>query len=196
MQSEITGILLAAGKSSRFGSNKLMQILPNGHSIIEQSILNIAPHVDRLICVIQSQQQTQIAHLKNNNISLLSCNLSAQGISASIACGIRASENASAWVIALADMPFIQARTYQQLVQHLKQGKKLCAPIYKQQRGHPAGFSSVLKGELLNLQGDRGANNILKNHPDFVGFATDDSGVTIDIDTPDDFIRSCQTIAE
>lgn len=59
--------------------------------------------------------------------------------------------------------------------------------FYKQLRGHPVGFSQVYINELLALNGDIGARNIIKNNQEQLELVlTDDEGVIRDIDYPDD----------
>jgi molybdenum cofactor cytidylyltransferase len=108
---------------------------------------------------------------------------------ASIACGITASSSAQAWVIALADMPFIQMTTLQQLVALLRQGEIIVAPQYRGKRGHPVGFNYRWYTELSQLQGEPGARSLLQRHADQITlFPCDDAGIHQDIDSKLDLI--------
>ena len=106
-----------------------------------------------------------------------------QGIGSSIACGVKASQDATGWLIALADMPYIQSATVAQLANRLTDGAAIIAPLFEQQRGHPVGFDRVYKDELLALNEDVGARDVIARHRSHLELLpTDDAGVITDID--------------
>jgi molybdenum cofactor cytidylyltransferase len=106
---------------------------------------------------------------------------------ASLACGIAETAGADGWLIALADMPYIKESTFRSLVEALRAGAELVAPVHAGQRGHPVGFSAMFRSELLALDGDRGARQLLTRHADrLVRCEIDDPGVLMDVDTPMD----------
>jgi len=91
------------------------------------------------------------------------------------------------FVIALADMPYINSQTTSAIASKLSEGASIVVPTYQGKRGHPVGFSAKFRGELESLHGDEGARSILKRYPDEVVFLEcDDSGILADIDTPAD----------
>lgn len=93
----------------------------------------------------------------------------------------------SAYVIALADMPFIQQQTIAAIAQKLSEGAEIVIPVYQGQRGHPVGFSAKFTDELLALKGDEGARTIIKKHAEKVLLLEcEDAGILRDIDTPED----------
>ncbi len=118
-------------------------------------------------------------------------NVDAQhGLGTSIAAGIQASQAANGWLIALADMPFIQPATLRTLWQALNQGAALVAPYYQGQRGHPVGVSAAFKADLLALNQDHGAQRLLQQQQALLQLIqTQDAGVVWDIDTPSDLPR-------
>jgi molybdenum cofactor cytidylyltransferase len=109
------------------------------------------------------------------------------GMGYSIVAGVRASADASGWLILPADMPLIRTATLLDVAAQLPQ----CPAVFAQfrgQRGHPVGFSAALQAELLGLAGDEGARSILARHAAH-GVAVEDLGVLIDIDTEADLAR-------
>lgn len=117
------------------------------------------------------------------------CAQSAQGIGASLACGVRASRDADAWLVALADMPLVTPATVARLLAALASGASLVAPCWCGQRGHPVGFHRRWAGRLAALSGDAGARRLLSAHPQALTLIdTDDAGVCADVDRPDDLI--------
>ena len=183
----IAGLLLAAGKSTRFGRDKLIE--PLGDSgIAIQSAQNILPHVDSLTVVTATNNSILSSQLKHLPLTLLSCDQSAQGMAASLVCGVIHNMNCDGWIIALADMPFIQPQTYAQIVTAALQ-HSIVAPIYSGQRGHPVFIGKKFLPELLQLQGDHGARDILRRHAAEIFLVeVSDAGVVMDIDHPDDLL--------
>jgi molybdenum cofactor cytidylyltransferase len=115
-------------------------------------------------------------------------------MSSSICCGIESANqllpNTTGWVLALADMPYIPAVIIKKVADAIIQGALIAAPEYKNQRGHPVGFSCQLLDELLTLTGDVGARSLIDKYSDqLYTFATNDEVVLRDIDRPQDLIK-------
>jgi molybdenum cofactor cytidylyltransferase len=188
----IRGILLAAGYSKRFGSNKLLQPLPAGSQHAGTPIaLAAARHfieaMPESVAVIRPRAQKLGKLLRDAGCNTLVCKNAADGMGTSLAAGIRATADADGWVIALADMPFIRPETIRLIAKGIAEGAAIAAPSYKGERGHPVGFARRFRDDLLALNGDEGARQILKAHPDWITlFEVDDPGVLRDIDTPGD----------
>lgn len=186
MSMNITGILLAAGFASRFGEQKLLYTLPNGIRILESAARSLKQVLPRCIAVVRNEFDEVAKVLLDEGYELVVNPKPDRGMGSSIQCGIEHT-NADAWVIALADMPYIQTKTISKIVYLLEQGGKIVAPSFKQQRGHPVGFKSTYKNQLLELHEDFGAKNILQNNKDALKvFSTNDSGIIHDIDRRQD----------
>jgi len=185
-QSEV-GILLAAGKSQRFNSNKLLHPIVNNTPMLLLVAQKLARVLPGSLVVISPRLQNFTEQLEKLGLRVVINEQAEQGMGSSIACGVNASQHANGWLITLADMPYIKTETLTLLASKLAQGAKMVAPQFKQQRGHPVGFSNVYLKELLVLNEDVGARNVIKNHQDQLELiSTDDEGVIRDIDYPDD----------
>lgn len=111
----------------------------------------------------------------------------------SLALAINASDDADGWLIALADMPWIKIETLSLVITSLHKGAKISAPQFAGQRGHPVGFSSTYRDQLLALQGDTGARSILSTHAEDVELvAVDDAGILRDIDRQEDLEKAAE----
>ena len=97
------------------------------------------------------------------------------------------SPDCSGWVIALADMPFVQPDTIVAIVQALNSGAGIVVPTFLGTRGNPVGFSREYLPQLLALRGDQGARSLLKTFP-VTEVAVIDAGVLKDIDVPADLL--------
>jgi molybdenum cofactor cytidylyltransferase len=184
----ITGILLAAGTSQRFGGDKLLHTLPNGVPIAVASAQLLKASVDRALAVVNPQATRLAQLLEQMGLTVVTCPEAKHGMSHSLACGINASADAQGWVIALADMPFIQVATFYKVVHYLRQGTAIVAPQFQGQRGHPVGFQKQFRESLCSLSGDRGARTLLQQNA-ITLFPCHDAGILQDIDSYQDIRR-------
>ena len=195
MTAKIRGILLAAGSSKRFGSNKLLQALPAGAPEAGTPIgLAAAKHLlDALpesIAVVRPRAQKLGKLLRDAGCNTVVCKNAGEGMGTSLAAGVRAASEADGWVVALADMPFLRPETIRAIAKALSEGAAIAAPSYRGQRGHPVGFARRFLEELSSLHGDSGARTLLDQHPDWVtAHEVEDPGVLRDIDKPSDLPR-------
>ena len=195
MAAAIRGILLAAGYSKRFGSNKLLQALPAGSPQAGTPIaLAAARHfLDALpdsVAVVRPRAQKLAKILRDAGCNTVMCKNAGEGMGTSLAAGVRATPDANGWVVALADMPFVRPDTIRTVAKALQEGASIAAPSFQGKRGHPVGFARRFYEELSTLHGDDGARQFLKQHPDWVTlFEVDDPGVLRDIDKPSDLER-------
>jgi molybdenum cofactor cytidylyltransferase len=183
----IVGVLLAAGQGSRFGSHKLLHPLADGTPMALAALRHLAPGVDSVIAVVRPEDSALIELLAQEQARILPCPNAAQGMGASLACGARAMPDADAWLIALADMPYVPTAVIAALGAELQAGAALVAPVYQGQRGHPVGFSRAFYPALAALSGDRGARQILDQHADQLRLiAVNEPGILRDIDMAGD----------
>lgn len=187
MSSEIVGILLAAGTGSRFGGDKLRHPLPDGTPLAVAAAVNLRSACDRLIAVVRPGQDALADLLSAAGCEIVLSPESTSGMGHSLAAGVRAAAQASGWIVALADMPFIASATHVAVASRLREGASLVATQYRGERGHPVGFSRVWFPQLTAMTGDQGGKSILQAHrQQLVLCAIDDPGVLRDIDRRED----------
>ena len=180
----ISGILLAAGRGFRFGSNKLLHPLTDGTLMAVAAARNLLDALPHSLAVVKPGEEELARLLAAAGMELVVNHQAEEGMGVSLACGVAAAAQAQGWVIALADMPFIQPATIRGIVELLQQGALLVVPEYGGKRGHPVGFSRVLRDELEALQGDTGARMLLQHYVRQLRYLrVTDPGVLIDIDT-------------
>lgn len=183
----IAGILLAAGRSSRFGADKLLHRLPDGEPIAVASARNLRDAVDCAVAVLHAEQSALRACLEPLGFTCTVCENAEEGMGASLAAGVRAVPEARGWLLALADMPRIDPQTVLEIANRLRAGASIVAPVYQGQRGHPVGFDAAWCGELLSLGGDVGARELLRREASRIMLVPcSDPGVIYDIDAPAD----------
>jgi molybdenum cofactor cytidylyltransferase len=185
----IRGILLAGGASTRFGSHKLLQALANGASIGVRSAGNLIAGVGNALAVVRPGDDRLAALLRAAGCDILVTPCALEGMGGSLAAAIGGSSGAAGWVVALADMPFIQPDTISSVKAAIMEGAIIAAPVLNLsgERGHPVGFGASLAGELMLLSGDQGARAVIGKHrAHLIAIATDDSGIMRDVDVPGD----------
>jgi molybdenum cofactor cytidylyltransferase len=192
MVANIRGILLAAGYSTRFGSNKLLQALPPGSPdagvpIALASARRLLEALPQSVAVLRPRAQKLGKLLRDAGCRTVICKNAAEGMGVSLAAGVRSAADAHGWIVALADMPYVRADTIRIIANALSEGASIAAPAYRGERGHPVGFARRFLDDLTALRGDAGAREIMKAHPDWVTrYEVDDPGVLRDIDEPSD----------
>ena len=195
----LVGILLAAGRGSRFDAmgqkNKLLALV-NGQAVAVQSAANLRAHVDQLIIVIKPDSAPLRQALSDIDALITECTDADLGMGHSLAHGVQQARillSPRAVVVALADMPFVCSATMQRLVNLAGKDNRassdvrtlIAAPRFQGQRGHPVLFGSQHFDALQASRGDTGAAQLLRaSGVHWIDVA--DAGVLRDIDRPAD----------
>lgn len=190
------GILLAAGRGHRFDPsgvrNKLLAALPGAEPvpIAVASARNLLAVLPRVIAVVPSDDGAVAAALRAAGCEVTACPAAGDGMGASLTHALRHSlPQASAWVIALADMPFVKPSTVAALCQALDAGAGIALPVCAGRRGNPVAFSNRYLQMLLALEGDQGARAIVRSNP-VREVEVGDAGIFEDVDTPSDLEKN------
>ena len=191
MTPTIVGILLAAGRAARFGGAKLLAVVPGGDVTGECVGAAAARHllaaVPQIVAVVRPDDPALAATLGAAGARVVRCANADDGMGASIACAVRATPDAAAWIVALADMPWIKPSTIARVVAAVAEGVPVVAPFHAGERGHPIGFGRTCQTALLALTGDEGAKSVVAAHHDrVVRIDVDDPGILRDVDVPTD----------
>lgn len=186
----VVGILLAAGRGSRFDPDgvrsKLMAALPDGTPVAAASARAMLAALPRVVAVVADGASPLAALLAQLGCEVTVCANAADGMAASLAHGVRYSQpQAHAWVIGLADMPFVQPSTISALAAALGDGADIAVPVCQSGRGNPVAFSAAHRTSLLALRGDQGARALLRTCA-VREVAVVDAGIGRDIDLPSD----------
>lgn len=181
----VVGILLAAGRSVRFGANKLIQRLPDGTPVAVASARNLVAALPGSVAVIRPGVPELESLLAVAGLRIVVCERAHEGMGTSLAHGVMSAPSAGGWIVALADMPFIRPASIRAVAERLQARDAITAPRYRGERGHPVGFPARYGAELTTVTGDEGARAIVKRDGIEL-FDCDDPGVVRDIDTPAD----------
>ncbi|MFT5595213.1 MAG: molybdenum cofactor cytidylyltransferase [Oceanicoccus sp.] len=184
-------LVLAAGKSSRFGSDKLLAKMSDGRPVIEHSLSPlqaIARKHQLTLCVItRADNQALIDYLTAKNILYTICPDAYLGMGHSISHGIKINQASKGWMVSLADMPAISLQIMEALMTNIiKNPEDIARPSFlengKKIPSHPVYFPQKYGFELSQLTGDDGAKTIIKQQTllDII-----DEACLIDVDTPE-----------
>ena len=184
----IAAVVLAAGLSSRMGSNKLLSDL-NGQALIQHTIDRLGKAaIDEIIVVTGHQAAEVRAVLKDHKLRFVHNENYAQGLSTSVRAGIAAAQEFDAAFVILGDMPLIEAADLNRMIAAFNgvEGRSLVAPILGRKLGNPILWGQEHFVDLMALTGDRGARSLIEARRDqIVEIAVTHDGILLDADTPE-----------
>jgi len=185
----VTAIILAAGRSTRMGGpNKLLAEL-GGKKLVrivtEQALASRASGV----IVVTGHQAAEVEKaLQGLDVKFVRNPDFAAGLASSVKAGIAAvPANADGAVVCLGDMPLIDARLIDRLIDAFApdRGHLIAVPVSDNKRGNPVLWSRRFFNELMTLDGDVGARHLIAKHTEAVAEVTvEGHGAFLDIDTP------------
>jgi len=188
----IAGILLAAGRGRRFDpsgkEDKLMQLLPDGEPVAAASARHLLQVLPTVQAVVRPGADRLSEVLGDVGCRVETCVDAGTGMAASLIAGLKATPEADAWLIALADMPHVKVGTIDALVAALRRGAEIVQPYCNGRGGNPVGFSRRHLAQLFALKGDQGARALLYQH-EVATIEVDDEGIFHDIDTAEDLSK-------
>ena len=111
-----------------------------------------------------------------------------QGMTTSLRVGIRAVQcPLTAAMLFLVDHPLVSVNTVRLLAARASKAS-IVIPVVGGRRGHPVLFGQETLDEILELPDDRGANAVVRAHPErVIEVPVDDAGILVDVDTPEEF---------
>lgn len=190
VQQPIVAILLAAGAGTRFGGGKLLHPLDDGVAMAAHAARNLIAAELAVVAVVRLGDFPLTDVLEQEGCHVTPSADAVRGMGHTLAHGIATAREAGGWVVGLADMPRIRPGTIKQVAGALAAGATIAVPFYRGERGHPVGFASALRHELLALSGDAGARAVLERHSEgIVRVDCDDPGIILDIDARSDLDR-------
>lgn len=186
----ISAVVLAAGQSIRMGKTKQLLRL-KGKPLLEHVLEHLLKSkVDDIIVVLGSGSERIMMEVELQEVKVVVNESYEDGMSSSLKAGIKAlSGNCDAFIVTLADQPFIGTSTLNAVIDAYLAGKGLIGvPIHDGQRGNPVLFDMSLACEILTISGDQGAKKVLHKHEtDVYEIEVNTPSIFVDIDTETDF---------
>lgn len=169
----ISHILIAAGESKRIGKPK--QLLDWGSvTLIENQIRTLLKTKENTYVVLGAYYKEIFNVIKKYPIKIFYHKNWKNGMGSSIAFGIKEilkkSKNYQGFLISLCDMPLIEVNYFKKLIQNfnINKNKIIVSKSKLGVIGVPAIFPKTLENELMKLNKDVGAKEIINKYKDSV----------------------------
>ncbi len=189
----IAGLILAAGESSRMGTDKAVLTYRDRTflELVAQTLQEIG--IERIAVVLGHHAQEIQRHVKIEAAQILINPDYKSGQTSSLKVGLRSltADDVEAIVLCLVDHPAVSAETLTRLVAAYREsGAPVVIPTYRGRRGHPVLIGRQLFDELLGLAADAGADSVLRKFRQTTRFVeVEDEGILIDVDDPKSYRR-------
>lgn len=169
-------ILLAAGNSRRFGSNKLLYFIDGkpmfmyGLEVMKELLREDLDRelyvITRFEPIIEAVEEMKSDPSLHNRTHLVLSPESTLGISYTIRAGLVEGEiQPDYYLFMVADQPYIKKETVERLIKETENQKKIAGCVtWEGVPGNPVIFSKQLKDELFKLKEDQGGKVVLKKY--------------------------------
>ena len=189
---QIAAVVLAAGMSTRMGSNKLLVKIA-GQPLVRRVVKCLEATAVRPIAVVTGHEHEAIcAALAGSQATIVHNPDYRAGLSTSLRAGIRSLTECDGAIIMLGDMPAISPVVIEKMIAAYepKTRNAICVATSRGRRGNPVLFDRAFFPELQTISGDIGAREIIRMHwPLVCEVDVDDDGPLIDLDTPEELER-------
>lgn len=189
----IAGIVLAAGESSRMGTDKAL-LMYRGRTFLENIISVLKDAGIRRVVVVLGHHAEWIQQRIDLSLVQVSVNRGyARGQTSSLQAGLRAlmGNEPEGALLCLADHPELSVDTVRKLIHHFSQtGRPVVIPQIDGHHGHPVLLGRELFSRILALGPEQGADTVIHQYYDRTEFVeVTDPGILLDVDDPQSYRR-------
>ena len=190
---QTAGIILAAGSSVRFGHPKQLIKLRDKYLVewVAEAALN--SQLQTVVLVLGHAHQKIISALgsigQHPKLEVVVNPRYREGQSTSLTIGLsRVRQDFAAVMYLLADQPMLNSDTIDYLLDQFHDSERdICVPVFEGQKGNPAIFSRSVYDEIMMIEGDIGAREIIEKNAERVLYvAIKDPLCFFDVDSPED----------
>lgn len=185
---DVDAVILGSGLSKRMGSNKLL-LDYQGKTVIERVVLAVvkANCFKNILVVVKDREVEEIV-AKYNVKTIFNPNYK-YGKSTSIYLGIMILGESHGTMFLAGDQPFVDSDSILNLWGEFIQNKdNILLPYVNKAIGKPVIFPKSLYGELLNLKGENGVMDVVKNNGSLVKkVRMSNYRLFFDMDTKEDY---------
>lgn len=187
-RSRVAALVLAAGRASRMGSNKLLAPV-GGVAMLARVCDAAAASRAMSVTVVTGHEAGRIREaLAGRRLAFVHNPDHAQGMAGSLCRGLRAlPDDAQAAIVLLADMPLIGATALDRLIAAFEAHDRIIVFEHAGRRGNPVLWPRRFFAGMCALAGDTGARALLDaNRAEVHAIEAGSDAIFLDVDTPAD----------
>jgi len=179
-------VVLAAGRSSRMGVNKLL-LEVEGETVLDRLLESLTQAVDEVVVVVGYNPDPITKIAKAHDVLIAHNPDYEKGMTTSFQAGLSVVKGSDAVFLVLGDQLGLRLEFFKRMLAALEDlpGALIVSPIYNGNRGHPVLFNAQLFSEILSHKGT--LKEVVDGHADAHVSIEGDEWSTIDFDTPNDF---------
>jgi len=184
----VSGIILAAGQSSRMGQPKQLLALGGKPMLWHVAMTACQAGFDEVIVITGAYEREVKEAVQDLPLKVIYNEDWMQGQSASVKKAVQSIANESqAVVFLLADQPLVDIELIHNLIQtYHETGASIIMPRFQNIPGNPVLFDvGVWRAALLQLSGDEGARQIIRKNQEAIQYVeSKNATIFLDADTP------------
>jgi molybdenum cofactor cytidylyltransferase len=185
----ISGVVLAAGAATRFGSTKQLATI-GGVPLVRLAVDALRPATDEIV-VVTGHDAPAVEAALPPDVRVIRNERFRDGMATSLAAAIHGlGDDSEAAVVLLADQPGVSAADVERVVERFRTTRARIVRLRYADGPGPALLSREIYAESGHLHGDAGARVLMASNPDWVEEVVVDRPTPPDIDTEADLERA------
>lgn len=188
MAPAVVGIVLAAGRSSRFGPPK--QLLPLGDStLLGQVVRRVnGSSLDRVVVVLGRASDDVREAFDPGRARLVDNTAYGEGCASSLLAGLDSAGACDAVTLLLGDQPGVSSQTIDAVLDRWRLDRPWAAvTAYRDALGHPFVFAREAFAALRGLHGDKAVWKLIEAHPGRTVKIAVNAELPMDVNTEEDY---------
>ncbi len=191
----VGAIILAAGRSTRMGGPNKMTAEIGGKPLVRIAAEQALASRARPVIVVTGHDRERVeAALAGLKVQVVHNPDFAEGLSTSLKAGLAVlPAEVDGTLVCLADMPQVRTPLIDRIIAAFdpERGALIVMPTIDGKRGNPVVWARRFFPELMALEGDVGARNLIGRYPEAIAeVSVADQAAFLDVDTPEALVKA------